>query len=108
MDGKNPVLSFVGFNVTAECNFDPKCAYCNQPEIASSVDADGWKAVITDVAGDQECSSLIIDTDGMYFTASPNRGSTSILGSVSTSRIWDIWTDESYLGREAHIDKYLG
>ena len=59
MDGKNPVLSFVGFNVTAECNFDPKCAYCNQPKIASSVDPDGWKAVIADVAGNN-------DPDGTY------------------------------------------
>ncbi len=46
LDGKNPILSFLGFNVTARCNFEPKCIYCNQPWTESSVGVDGWKEVI--------------------------------------------------------------
>jgi len=49
LEGKNPILSFVGFNVTAKCNFDPKCVYCNQPWVESSVDLEGWKEVIEDI-----------------------------------------------------------
>lgn len=49
LGGGNPVLSFVGFNVTADCNFDPKCTYCNQPEVEATLDSDEWKAVIEDI-----------------------------------------------------------
>ena len=49
LGAKNPILSFVGFNVTAKCNFDPKCVYCNQPWVESSVDLEGWKEVIEDI-----------------------------------------------------------
>lgn len=51
LNGQNPILSFIGFNVTADCNFDPKCEYCNQPEVTSAVDGATWKKAIADVAG---------------------------------------------------------
>jgi len=62
MGGRNPVLSFVGINLTAACNFAPKCTYCNQPDIASSVDLDAWKRVIEDVTanGRQEGTYIYI------------------------------------------------
>jgi len=54
LEGKNPVFSFIGFNLTAECNFDPKCIYCNQPWVESSVDLDGWKRVIEDITANNK------------------------------------------------------
>jgi len=49
LEGKNPIISFLGFNVTAKCNSEPKCIYCNQPWVESSVDFDEWKKVIEEV-----------------------------------------------------------
>jgi len=49
LEGRNPILSFLGFNVTSKCNFEPKCIYCNQPWVESSVDVEGWKEVIEEV-----------------------------------------------------------
>jgi hypothetical protein len=49
LGGKPPVQSFLGLNVTAECNFEPKCVYCNQPWVESSVGLDGWKRVIEEI-----------------------------------------------------------
>ena len=48
LDGRDLALSFVGLNVTAECNARPRCAYCNQPYVASSVDLAGWKAILAE------------------------------------------------------------
>ncbi|MFC1954848.1 radical SAM/SPASM domain-containing protein [Chloroflexota bacterium] len=54
LDGENPILSFVGFNVTASCNFQPKCIYCNQPWVESSVDVGGWKNVVEDITANNK------------------------------------------------------
>ena len=44
--GKDPKLSFVGFNLTWTCNFIPRCIYCNQEEVESTVTLDDWKRII--------------------------------------------------------------
>ena len=51
LEGKDPAISFLGLNVTAECDSDPRCVYCNQPWVASSVGLAGWKAVLDEVTG---------------------------------------------------------
>ena len=54
--GRDPVLSFLGLNVTSQCNLDPRCAYCNQPRLACSVGLEGWKGVVEEATagGDGE------------------------------------------------------
>lgn len=47
--GNEPVISFLGLNLTPECNFKPKCIYCNQPWVESAVSIDGWKRIIEEV-----------------------------------------------------------
>ena len=47
--GPKPKLSFVGINLTADCNFSPKCRYCNQPWVPATVGLDGWKRLIEEV-----------------------------------------------------------
>jgi len=49
LNGRDPVISFLGLNLTAECNFKPKCIYCNQPWVESAVDLRGWKNIIAEV-----------------------------------------------------------
>ncbi len=49
LNGSDPVISFLGLNVTPECNFDPKCIYCNQPWVEPTVDLQGWKDIIAEV-----------------------------------------------------------
>jgi hypothetical protein len=46
LDLEKPLLSFLGLNLTARCNFDPRCIYCNQPWIEPGVDLEGWKRII--------------------------------------------------------------
>ena len=48
-DTLKPRLSFVGLNLTADCNLDPKCSYCNQPWVDGTVDLRGWKRTIAEV-----------------------------------------------------------
>lgn len=50
--GNDPVVAFLGLNLTAECNFHPKCLYCNQPYVVSDVDLDGWKRVVEEATHD--------------------------------------------------------
>jgi len=64
LKGKNPILSYVGFNVTAACNFDPKCTYCNQPMVESSVDLDTWKGVIEDITANNDRKGTYIYITG--------------------------------------------
>jgi len=47
--GKDPTISFLGLNVTPECNKNPRCVYCNQPWVEPSVGLDGWKRIIAEV-----------------------------------------------------------
>ena len=49
LNGKDPIISFLGLNVTAECNFKPKCVYCNQPWVEPSADLQDWKDIIAEV-----------------------------------------------------------
>ena len=49
LDGRDPVLSFLGLNLTADCNSRPRCLYCNQPWVESLVDREGWKRVLEEV-----------------------------------------------------------
>ncbi|MEW6750433.1 MAG: radical SAM protein [Candidatus Latescibacterota bacterium] len=47
--GRNLRISFLGLNVTSECNFQPRCIYCNQPAVEAGVDVEGWKRLIAEV-----------------------------------------------------------
>ena len=47
--GNDPIISFLGLNVTASCNFQPKCLYCNQSFMEPSVRLEGWKRIIREV-----------------------------------------------------------
>lgn len=49
INGRDPVTSFIGLNLTPECNFKPKCLYCNQPWTDLEVDIQGWKDIIAEV-----------------------------------------------------------
>jgi MoaA/NifB/PqqE/SkfB family radical SAM enzyme len=49
LDGHDPVISFLGLNVTADCNYRPRCLYCNQPWIEPLVDGEGWKRIVEEV-----------------------------------------------------------
>ncbi len=46
----DPTISFVGLNLTSACDLDPRCLYCNQPEIESTVGVARWKSIIEEVA----------------------------------------------------------
>ncbi len=47
--GRDPALSFLGLNVTAQCNTDPRCLYCNQQQVEASVDLEGSKSIVAEV-----------------------------------------------------------
>jgi len=49
LDERELKISFLGFNVTADCNFVPRCVYCNQPFIKDAVGLDGWKEIVEEV-----------------------------------------------------------
>lgn len=48
LNDRDPIISFLGLNVTPECNFKPKCIYCNQPWVEPTVDLQGWKDIIAE------------------------------------------------------------
>jgi len=52
--GEEPVVSFLGLNLTAKCDYDPRCLYCNQPYVESAVDIQGWKRIIEAVTPRQD------------------------------------------------------
>ena len=65
LEGKDPVLSFVGLNLTSACNFEPKCIYCNQPATAPRLDMAEWKKIIAEVtARDDKDATYIYITGG--------------------------------------------
>jgi MoaA/NifB/PqqE/SkfB family radical SAM enzyme len=49
LNGIDPAISFLGLNVTPECNFKPKCVYCNQPYVKSKIHLQAWKDIIDEV-----------------------------------------------------------
>ena len=56
LGGRCLEISFLGFNLSYKCNFDPRCIYCNQPHIPATVDIDEFKRIVeesTDSAGDR-------------------------------------------------------
>ena len=81
LEGKNPILSFLGFNVTAKCNSEPKCIYCNQPWIESSAGFEAWKEVIEEATANNNREGPYI-----YITG----GEPLILGE-------DIWGDDGII-----------
>ncbi|GAG31195.1 unnamed protein product, partial [marine sediment metagenome] len=52
LNGKPPLMSFLGLNVTAECNLDPRCVYCNQPRPEVAVGMDRWREIIHEATAD--------------------------------------------------------
>ena len=52
LNGKAPVITFLGINVTSFCNFQPRCIYCNQPSFERTVGIDRWKKVIAEATAD--------------------------------------------------------
>jgi len=52
LNGKPPLMSFLGLNVTAECNLRPRCVYCNQPRPEAAVGMDGWREIIHEATAD--------------------------------------------------------
>jgi len=48
LEGRDPLLSFLGLTVTYDCNFDPRCVYCNQEWLERTVGPDGWKRVVAE------------------------------------------------------------
>ncbi|NLG50054.1 MAG: radical SAM protein [Chloroflexi bacterium] len=51
---RNPHISFLGLNLTARCNVQPHCIYCNQPWVEATVGLAGWKRVIDEVTADRD------------------------------------------------------
>lgn len=41
LEGKDPEFLFFGLNLISTCNFIPKCIYCNQAQVESTVDLNG-------------------------------------------------------------------
>lgn len=81
LNGKDPVISFLGLNLTAECNFKPKCVYCNQPWVEPKVGLQGWKDIIAEVTAGRDGSGPYI-----YITG----GEPLVLGEM-------VWGDEGLI-----------
>jgi MoaA/NifB/PqqE/SkfB family radical SAM enzyme len=44
--GRQPRVSFLGLNVTTDCNLPARCVYCNQDRTPSAVEMATWRGVI--------------------------------------------------------------
>jgi sulfatase maturation enzyme AslB (radical SAM superfamily) len=64
LDGQDPVLSFLGLNLTADCNSRPRCLYCNQPWIDSLVGVEGWKRAVEEVTAPASASGPYVYITG--------------------------------------------
>ena len=52
-DGAPPALSFIGVNLTLDCNAQPKCEYCNQRPVKKTLPIGVWRDLIAELtAGD--------------------------------------------------------
>ena len=49
LGGGDLKLSFLGLNLTSQCNFSPKCIYCNQPATPDTMALEDWKGIIEEV-----------------------------------------------------------
>jgi MoaA/NifB/PqqE/SkfB family radical SAM enzyme len=53
-DGAPPPLSFIGVNLTIDCNADPRCEYCNQRPVDTTLPVETWRALVEELtAGDR-------------------------------------------------------
>ncbi len=52
LDGRPPVISFLGLNVTSHCNFWPRCAYCNQHRPREQVGLAAWRSALEEATAD--------------------------------------------------------
>ena len=52
LHGKSPAISFLGLNVTAECNLQPRCVYCNQSRPDTVVGMESWRKIVDEVTAD--------------------------------------------------------
>ena len=65
LGNRDPVISFLGLNVTPDCNFNPKCIYCNQPWVEPSIGVEGWKRILAEATqGPKEAGPYIYITGG--------------------------------------------
>jgi len=48
LEGRDPLLSFLGLTVTYDCNFDPRCVYCNQEWLERTVSPEDWRRVVAE------------------------------------------------------------
>ena len=46
-------LSFLGVNLTLECDMSPRCVYCNQRPVKQRMAAEDWKALVRDAASQE-------------------------------------------------------
>lgn len=52
-EGPPPPLSFVGVNLTIDCNAEPRCRYCNQRPVEKTLPIETWRRVVEELtAGD--------------------------------------------------------
>lgn len=58
-DGHQPTISFLGLNVTSECDSKPRCLYCNQQPLPSTISVARWKELIAEATDS-------VDGDGPY------------------------------------------
>ena len=49
LNERDPRLSFVGLNLTDACNVNPRCIYCNQPDMDRRLRLENWKRIIEQV-----------------------------------------------------------
>lgn len=78
LEGKDTRLSFVGINLTSDCNFKPSCIYCNQPAIPALTDLEDWKEVLSEITQDHESEGDFKKGPYIYFTG----GEPLLLGEV--------------------------
>lgn len=49
-----PVISFLGLNLTWDCDSRPRCRYCNQRPLAGTVSTERWRELIAEAADSLE------------------------------------------------------
>ena len=81
LHGKTPVISFLGLNVTPDCNFHQPCVYCNQFRPETILGVDSWREIVDDVTADG-------DDEGPYIYITG--GEPLLLGP-------DLWGDEGLI-----------
>ncbi len=57
-------LSFLGLNLSMDCDMQPRCIYCNQRPVESRMTLEDWQAVVGSLRGDQEAGPYLYFTGG--------------------------------------------